>query len=337
MLNELLSDNRRFSAEFGPRLSNHLSMAVLALAWLGADDGRLEDFAARYRGRASLVTLPASAGDLTFERWRGGLGDLSVEAQAVAYFADALATSGRAAPLRIHLPVLLRGIGASAFHALIRTAYALEAGDDAELAHALGYWTMSWLDPGAAEPVDGAMAAPGVLEAFAAAFRPAGPLPVGLIFQRMAAVAADPSFDSFARLYSPATDGLTELAAVAVALFAATGDFTALHAMTATHALRLVLPWTDDRPGALAHHWRALLAAYGSTGAPSPPSEDEISRLRRARAPGWAELHAAALASDNDHVIKAIYTAWREDQMYRDPLYALAAARYAGLAPPEAG
>ena len=53
--------------------------------------------------------------------------------------------------------------------------------------------------------------------------------------------------------------------------------------------------------------------------------------------PGWAALRAAALASNDDHVIKSIYTAWREDEVYHDPLYALAAGRYAGLvsrAPP---
>jgi hypothetical protein len=331
MLRDLLADNRRYSGEFGARLSNHLSMAALALGWMGAEDDRIADFAGHYRGRWSLQPLAPSTRRLTFEEWRQALGDLGCEAQAVAYFADSLATSGRAATLHAHLPLLMRGIGASAFHALIRTAYALEADDDAELACALGYWTMSWLDLGLTEPAGETMRPLEVFETFGAAFRPTAELPPGLIFHRMAAVVAHPSFEAFAGRYSPTPSALADLAAAVVVLFAATNDFTALHAMTSTHALRIVLPWTDDRQNALAHHWRALLAAYGSMGAPAPPSEDEIARLRGAAMPGWAALRAAALASNDDHMIKSIYTAWREDEVYHDPLYALAAGRYAGL------
>ena len=339
MLKDLLADNRRFSGEFGARLSNHLSMAALALAWMGAEDERIADFAAHYRDRWPLQPLPRSTRRATYEQWRQALGDPGCEARAVAYFADALARSGRAATLRAHLSELLRGVGASAFHALIRTAYALEAEDDAELACALGYWTMSWLDLGQSEPAGEFMRPLEVFEAFGAAFRPTADLPPGLIFHRMAAVVAHPSFDAFAARYSPAPGALAELAAAVVTLFAATSDFTALHAMTSTHAVRIVLPWTPDPQSALAHHWRALLAAYGSMGAPEPPSTDEIARLRCVATPSWAALHAAALASNDDHVIKSIYTAWREDEAYHDPLYALAAGRYAGLisrAPSEA-
>ena len=334
MLKDLLADNRRYSGEFGPRLSNHLSMAALALGWMDADDDRIADFAASYRHRWTLRALPPSARPLTFEQWRGALGDLASEAEAVAYFGDALARSGRAAVLRTHLPELVRGIGASAFHALIRTAYALEAEDEAELANALGYWTASWLDLGPATAKDPSMPPLEVFAAFGAAFRSTAELPPGLIFHRMLAVAAHPTFEVFAVRHSPASGTLAELAAAAVTLFAATGEFIALHAMTATHALRLVAPWMDDPRRALAYHWRALLAAYGSMGAPPLASETEIARLRCAEAPGWTELHATGLASNDDHVIKSIYSAWREDQVYHDPLYAFAAARYAGLAPP---
>jgi len=306
-------------------------MAALALDWMGAEDDRIADFAAHYRDRWSLQPLPPSTRRLTFEQWRRALGDPGCEARAVAYFADGLARSGRAATLRAHLPELMRGVGASAFHALIRTAYALEARDGAELACALGYWTMSWFDLGPTEPAGETMRPLEVFETFGAAFRPTAKLPPGLIVHRMAAVVAHPSFDAFAARYSPTPGALAELAAAAVVLFAATSDFTALHAMTATHALRIVLPWTDDPGSALAHHWRALLAAYGSMGAPRPPSEDEIARLRGAAMPSWAALRAAALASNDDHVIKSTYTAWREDEAYPDPLYALAAGRYAGL------
>lgn len=332
MLQRLLADNRGYSAEFGRRMSNHLSMAALALSWMGASDSRVSDFAANYRSRVQLEPLRPPAMRLTMDRWREYLGDPSIEGSAIAYFADVLAESGRAATLKAHLPDLMRGVGAAAFHALIRTAYALEADDDEELAAALSYWTMSWLDLGVAT-LDGEAVNPlKIFDLFGSAFRPTAKLESGAIFRRMQAVAAHDSFVSVSVRYSPSKAGLADLAGAAVTLFAATGDFTALHAVTGTHALRLVLPWVDDHQTALAYHWRALLAAYGSMGAPQLPSDGEIARLRRcATPPDWTDLRAVALASNDDHLIKSIYSAWRENAVYRDPLYALAAARYAGI------
>lgn len=333
MLNELLADNRRYSAEFGPRMSNHLSMAALALRWMGAPDSRIDDFAARYRARIPLELLPPSTTQLTFDLWRKHLGDPAIEAPAVSYFANVLATSGRPGTLKAHLPDLLGGVGAGAFHALIRTAYALEADDDAELAAALGYWTMSWLDLGTTDATGEAIAPLKIFDTFGSTFRPNAKLEAGAIFRRMQAVVKHECFDSFSARYSPSKVGVADLAGAALTLFAATGNFTALHAMTATHALRLVLPWVDDHQVAVAHHWRALLAAYGSMGAPPLPSEGDIARLRCSSTPTWADLHATAWASDDDHVIKSIYSAWRENEVYHDTLYAVAVARYAGLAP----
>ncbi|HYD98319.1 MAG TPA: questin oxidase family protein [Alphaproteobacteria bacterium] len=332
-MQHLLEAARRPSAEYGGRLANHLPMALIALARMGAPAARLDAFAAAYAARKVLRPLPAAGPALTAASWPAALGDTAAEGPARGYFRGALAQAGRDRVLRGHLPALLPGLGGSAFHALIRTAYAVECGDDAELAAALAYWTMSHLPLG--EPAAGAAAEADPLrllaELRAALDGRIGGVEGPTIFARMALAARLPGFAPVVDRLAVGVDGLPVLAAAAVALFAHTADFTALHMMTALHALRLLLPWVEDRPGALRQAWRALAAAYVAAAMPPLPTADALDVLRRRAAPGWPDILAAASASDDEHVVKAAYTAWQEDSVRADPLYRVAAARYAGL------
>ena len=91
--------------------------------------------------------------------WLALRGQTDAFAPLRATFAAALARDGRDAVLRAALPALLPGVAAAAFHGVIRTAHAVEAAHDGELAAALAYWAWRWqpLAPaprGAALPVD---------------------------------------------------------------------------------------------------------------------------------------------------------------------------------------
>jgi hypothetical protein len=52
--------------------------------------------------------------------------------------------------------------------------------------------------------------------------------------------------------------------------YAATGNFTLLHGVTACHAARLLARFARDRDAALRRLWAALVAAYMGEGCPAP-------------------------------------------------------------------
>ncbi len=117
-------------------------MALHALAELGADDARMQQFFERYTRRfAGRVAEPAAA---AAEDWLALRGQADTFAPLRATFAAALARDGRDAVLRAALPALLPGVAAAAFHGAIRTAHAVEAGHEGELAAALAYWAWRW-------------------------------------------------------------------------------------------------------------------------------------------------------------------------------------------------
>lgn len=308
-----------YAADYQGMLADHLPMTLSALRRMGADDERRETFARRYVLEKEL--RPLERGDR--------------ELQSRAAVRARLLAEGRDAVLRADIATLGRGLGARAFHAFIRVAYAIIDESEDDLAAGLAYWRDTALDLGeprassqGAEPID-------VVAGFARAREvlahvPATLDPRALIADRMVAVSRDPLFDDVAGTPTFDSDAVARLAAATVRIFAATRNFTLLHAMTATHALRIVLPYAPDRAALLGSFWRAIVAAYVSAGAPAFP--DEISFAADiARAPSWEIVRDVACASRDEHVIKAVFTAWSEDLVYRDPLYRVAAARYLGI------
>lgn len=305
-LHALLDRGAAFDAEYGASLSTHRPMALVALWRLGATPARLEAFAAQYERR--LQPMPPAEPWPPGDPWPDRLGDPRAWPLYRHLFAQWLAHEG-ADMLPQALPRLLQGAGAAAFHGLIRTAYAIEAAHPAELADALAYWACRWLDLGGAvaSTASGASATADPA-ALLAGLRPA-PAASGLVVHRMQAAAGSRGFDrAVAALRIDAGSTLPRLARLAARLHARSGDFMALHLVTSAQALRVLLPHIDpdDVPAALAAYWRAYAA--GVVAAALPPGRAPVARP-------WDELVAAALASDDEHLVKLVDAA-REEQRH---------------------
>lgn len=308
----------RFDAEYGASLSNHLPMTLTALARLGADDERLAEFVAHYVPRLhdAPPTEPWSAGD----PWREWLGDPRAWPTYRALFRDWLAYEDAEPMLAQVLPVLMQGVGATAFHGLIRAAYALAAQHAGELADALAYWACRWFRCGASAGV-GDVADPArvlvLLEAVEVPERP-------LISQSMALAAADPRVASaLARLHVDRHTTLPRLAQLAAERYAAQGGFTTLHLVTSAQALHALLRFidTDDQRAALANYALAYGAAWATLGPTSASPAAPLELLP------WPELVARAVESDDEHVIKLVDSCREQERSYGGAVWARAASR----------
>jgi hypothetical protein len=294
---ELLDASGQYDAEFDSEqftgLSNHLPMALAALKRLGADDARLAEFAAGYSRR--LRPAPAAAEWPAGDPWRARLGKPDAWPAYRHLFLHWLATEDADAVLQQTLPTLMAGCGGAAFHGLIRTAYAVPSGHGQELADALAYWACRWLDLGASPPAGQRVDPAPLLKALGQ------PVPAaGLIVDRMAVAAHHTGFDAATAPLRIDAQTLPRLARLAARLYARSGNFTALHLVTSAQAMGVLLPFIDDTTlalAAVASYWRAYAAGFVASGA-------VLGRAPTARP--WAELMAAARASDDDHLIKLV-------------------------------
>jgi Questin oxidase-like len=318
-LRTLLDDAARYDAEYRDNLASHLPMALVALARLGAGGQRLEQFAARYAER--LHPAPPPEPWPSGEPWKSGFGDPRTWPAYRTLFNDWLDHEGAGIVLAQALPPLMCGVGAAAFHGLIRAAYAVAAGHSHELADALAYWACRWFTLGdpQAERINSDERDPADLLARLHIAKPRAPL----IAERMALVAQHPAFAHCAaalRIDDPAQT-LQQLATLAARRYAESGNFTVLHLVTGAHAMRVLLPWidVDDRPGAVQHYWQAFAAGHVASGLQTAAPDGAVQ--------AWEAIVAAAIASDDDHFIKLVDSCREQERAYGGSVWREAASR----------
>ena len=317
-LAQLLDDGARFAPEDTGGLSNHLPMALVALKRLGADDARLQAFADAEAQR--LAPSPARQAWPAGAPWPGRFGDLSAWPAYRSLFADWLVNEGSGAVLQQALPLLMPGSGAGAFHGLIRTAYALQAGHAGELADGLAYWACRHLRLG---PLP------------AAAGRRTDPLPLlrqlhtvpsrhRLIVRRMQAASASAQLQAVVAGLATDDSTLQRLARLSAQAYAGSGNFTALHLVTSCHAMRVLLPFADEPLPALRWFWQAWATAVAAAG---------LQRLPAVPLRPWAQIVPLALASDDALLIQLVDSCRAEEAAWGGAGWQRAAARAVVAAP----
>jgi hypothetical protein len=324
---------RRDSVEFPHFLSNHLPMILVAMERLGAPPDRLADFAQTYRTSNGLCAMPRAKAPLSAESWTSALGQRAREADLRAFFSQEVARHGADAVIAATVPRLAPGIAGSAFHPLMRLAYAVMAKDDEDIGIALGYWAATYL------PLDAGGSGPGVTADPAEVLRLAAALPglaeakpeTDLLWHTMRAVAAVPSFAGVASWLIIGGDTLDRMASASLALFAGTMSFEALHAVTGCHWLRLLRPVVPDISPLLRHFWVGIASLLPKMDFPEIPNPGQLAIWRAAPCPGWPDIKTAAIASDDEHDQSLTFSAFEECQHTGDTLYRFVAAKRLGL------
>jgi hypothetical protein len=313
-LHHLLDAGAALSPTYRGRLSNHLPMAQQALLELGASAARLQAWTEAYETQLEprVVARPAS---VSFDR---DLGRPDSEAGWQAHFAGRIASVGAAATLREALPLLLPGAGAIAFHGLIRTGHAVLAGHEGELAFGLAHWAAHHLP--LPTTADGpALELADWLPALAPLPRPVYPAGA-LIHGRMHAWGSTPDFAAVAGRLRHGPDTLRDIALLAARTYAATGNFTVLHLLTASHAMSVLEPWWPAPELARGFSVAAAAGLLASGASPALTLDQAPSRP-------WPTLIAAACEQDDAHLIKLTHAAWRLGRRWPDPAWRRAVER----------
>jgi hypothetical protein len=338
MLKDLLAKTRLYHPSYGGGLCNHAPMALIALDRMGAPPPRLETFAETDLQGKEPAPQPGAAIDAA--NWRERLGEEDAYADYLGFFQREVARLNGRAALRAYLPTLAPGLAAAAFHPMIRTAFGVIAEDDGEIALGLAYWASRYLafpqaqsEEAAVDPWLLPIEDPQVLleqlrQQNDLEFQPD---PDDLIDQELAMAAGHPRFPGIVNALKIDDLTLGRLRQAAALLYLASGDFNSLHGVTGLHAARVLSDYTDDRRAFAGSVWQALLALYLSLNRPELPSAEHVAGALAVALPDWNTLLPAAVASDDDHVIKLVFACLAETRAGGGRIYHLLAARKAGL------
>ncbi|WP_085909443.1 questin oxidase family protein [Kiloniella majae] len=316
-----------YAPEYGPsHFSNHSPMASFALKRLGGSEQQLQDFKSgslKYLERNSSERTVVEITDDNFETL---LGKRQNYLGYFAYFKKHVGI-GKTLP---KLDFLAKGVSASAFHALIRTAYGIDAQDVSEVAAGLAYWADSHLvvvpDNTAEDSPSGDTAADLGAEILAKKLDgQLEPLPSNeAIFGQMRINAEDEVRQSYVLRAFNVTDlSLDPLRQLSLTIFLQTNNFTALHTVTASHAARLVLPYIDDQATFLRQLCSGVIAAILTIPNGDFTANDWSHKYTRLTV---EELKKRGVSATDSHDIKFVYSCLEEYRHYDDVRYLDAAS-----------
>lgn len=325
-LGQLIDEELDLDATTARGLTNHLPMALVAKAGLGATRDELERFSAKYRLR--LVPTNDPTVRLTRVTWSGAVGHSDAYVDLTEYFTREIEEHGAAETLRGHLDDLVDGFAGAAFHGVIRLAYALDVASPARIATGLAYLASTAMSLGSLN--DGAITSDdpeALLLELAGEWEWQPDDSVGNIATRMRLVADQPRFATVAASLSIDPTTFVRLSDAALRLYASTDDFTALHGVTGLEAISRLRPYVSDVERLDRSTFQALAAAYLSIGAPDIWSTMQLSEMADQRTLDESEVATRAAFSDDEHVAKIVFTSRRLNAITSDPLYLAVAER----------
>lgn len=310
-LNLLLKQAGEYHPLYGGGLATHVPMVLIALSRLNASNEKLEK--TFNESVNNLELIGSLEGVNAVENIKQHLGDSCKFKEYLKYFQHELSAYGTEAVVKKSLSVLISGIAASAFHALIRLAYAIEENNQGEIAIALAFWAIEYQSfELRTESTDES------LECILLRLAPLGEdykFSPGIIVDRMAEIGE--LLKSKACLIQPNSLSLSDLRQFVLKAFYAENNFTVLHTVTGCHAFSIITPYLVNVQHSLAELWKAIVVAYLSTGLHY--KNIEITPL--GGEVDFAPVIASALTSSDAHVIKLVYTCHCEYQQHNDPLY----------------
>lgn len=330
----LLAEMPFWGSEFEHTFANHAPMVLVALERIGGTPPEMRRFFDHYRRSKQLLPAGSTQTSLNAQTWQSAIGIRAREPDLRVFFARQVEEFGIEQTLRLYLPILAPGVAASAFHALMRTAYGVLRQNKEDIGIALAYWAATYLP---LPPCRGAKPVtndPAQVLVLAAAIAPLHDLQLHeLLWQNIRDSTALPEFAPVVDWLEIGPGTMARMADVAIRLFAATQHFAALHVVTGLHWIRLIGPYCDQSTLDLMLRvfWQAIAALLPELGFPTLPTDEVVQRWRALKTPDWSNIHAAARQSFDEHDISIAFSAHEEMALYGDPLYRVACARRLGL------
>lgn len=328
VLRRLLDANQEFALD-GRGTTNHCPMALTALQRMGASGRRMQAFFEFWRQKYANPALPAS---LVIEEASYGklLGDREAFSSLQQAFRRRIEESSAEAVIKEVLLTVPFSPATTAFHALIRLAYGLDAQHAGEIGAGLAAMIVANFpislaqkpSPRAKTLFDGFAVLSAAMSGRVFAGR--------MITEKMRTVVQDEDFARCVPACPDSPDFLSDLAQLALAAYWQTKDFTVLHILTVVNAVRVIV---DAVPELDSEHfreqlWLALCVAYVSIGAPALqdlPTCEQALEVRVAQLLPWSDLFALATMLNDDHAIKLTYSCYRENMLRPSILYQLSA------------
>lgn len=309
-IENIIKDNTKYSPEYGNGLSNHLSMAVLALNKIGAKKEQISKFVDNYSLRLELDNGKTSISTLKSKYKR------------------LFINNGTQQVISDMTNKLFNYLTAGGFHAIIRVAYAINSLKESiiseevaidELSLSFAYWdnkkTIINYKNKKVNLHD-------VITSFNELNIPQLITERNLIYNDLLYISKHEIYLNYSGIIEFNPINFEILREFALQVYINTQDFTAIHMITLFHAIRIIQPYLSQNTLQQSQTiiWNNLLAA-----AIRSHSNDVKENFSMPHTYSFNDCEEKARNSLDDHMIKLFYTLKEEYNHYQDERYKLAA------------
>lgn len=316
--------------EYGNGLTNHLPMALEALHSMQASNQQLERFYNHSIAKLELIDNTSSTASL--KDWQAVCslkGQYSHFTELRQYFSDQIGNNPQHPAIANYVQKLAPAISCAAFHPIIRLAHALQANNAEEVASALAYWVyayteLAWPDNSSYSDCSLKVTVEQLLTEHS---WPEGRLGNGLVTDDMKNVSLQPNFDHLTFRPKVHRVQFSEMESSILSLYLATNDFTVLHGVTGTYAVRVVMEQCSYNEDLVLYLWQGLVCAYLSKGMTQQHIQDTLTALTNFTCYTREQIRKLACESLNDHSIKLAAVCLKMHEMTNDEKYLLAISR----------
>lgn len=316
-INELIEKhNQNFSTYYRGELYTHTPMALLALRDLGASESRINEF--YHFDTKKLEPIKKETIMITDSNWKEYFGQYEHESSYIKYFRNIVENNGIYKTIDKYFDILMEGVGAAAFHPLIRLSYAVREENKDEVAISLATWATSFLNLGVTSELSEENALSNILQSFQDMnFNQNNKIIGNNIVERMLNIAEDKYYKDLCSTIAFSDLSKEKLESSLLWLFSQTNNFTLLHAVTSHHAFEFLEQFSINKKEARIYFWKAVLAAYlSTTGVVKINLEWKYPIMENL--PSWDELKDEAIKSNDEHVIKLVHILNLKDQTALD-------------------
>ena len=315
-MDKIVSHFSSYSGSYKNGLTNHLPMVLFALSGMGGSEISLMEYGNWYIESRKVEKLIPSTIEIDGSNWEEHLGKHKYEFEYRSFFNEEVEKFGLEQVLKLYLPRLMEGLPAAAFHGIIRLSYGLENKNSDEIVSSLAYFATTYL-PVTLDlnlPLDGISSR--FKQLSKSSYFKAKNFTGNSIFGRIEEVNHDNETLSLLKGVKVDDSTLSEIRKAVIELYHKTGNFTVLHLVTSTHAMRIILDYVENREELINLFWISLQIGYLTTNC-TPLKETDITDSTLS----WNQVIKLALTKKNDHTIKLVYTCYSEYQQDKNPLY----------------
>jgi hypothetical protein len=305
-VNQLIEKhNKSFSTYYHGELYSHTPMALIALRDLGASEKRLCEF--YDYGSQKLEPIKLNTKKICDENWKDYFGEYELESSYVEYFRDIVQREGIVKSVSKYFDILMEGVGAAAFHPIIRLSYGVRQGNKDEVAISLATWAASFVNLEVTTDLSEENELKDILKWFQEKnFNLNEKIKADNIATRMLEVSKNKNYKKLCSTIFSSELERDKLEESLLWLYSQTNNFTLLHAVTSHHAFEFLLDSSINKEKSKAYFWKAILAAYlSTTGVVKVDLSWEYPPFDNL--PSWEEIKSSAIESNDDHVIKLVH------------------------------